>query len=198
MQCNDNSDNIVYLNSAKRAANWIIDSINTEGAFAKYHYVENFSPSYYTRVCWPLLEVYDLTKDTNISTKVSNALEYIAKKQLKNSFNAFETHLNGASKSKWHQSRKEAFAFFTDNGLPKAKDEEYRYTHIGRAIEKSIDFSNFLLHFYTIFSPERKTSICCNMFSVLNLISMSEASAVGLFILLLACWLIKLLMLIPP
>lgn len=80
------TNNVVYLNSAKKAANWIIKSINTEGAFAKYHYVENFSPSYYTRVCWPLLEVYDLTKDTNISTFASNALEYIAKKQLKNSF----------------------------------------------------------------------------------------------------------------
>lgn len=61
--------------------------------------------------------------------------------QLKNNFSAFETHLNGASKSNWHQLRKEAFAYFTEHGLPKAKDEEYRYTHIGRVVEKSVDFS---------------------------------------------------------
>lgn len=62
--------------------------------------------------------------------------------QLKNNFSAFETHLNGASKSNWHQLRKEAFTYFTEHGLPKAKDEEYRYTHIGRAVEKSVDFSS--------------------------------------------------------
>ncbi len=61
--------------------------------------------------------------------------------QVKESFQSFETHLNGASKSQWHQLRKEAFDYFAQKGFPQAKDEEYRYTHIGRALEKSIDFS---------------------------------------------------------
>lgn len=62
--------------------------------------------------------------------------------QLKENFKIFETHLNGTSKSSWHQLRKEALAAFTKNGLPLAKDEEYRYTHIGRVLEKTFDFSN--------------------------------------------------------
>lgn len=61
--------------------------------------------------------------------------------QLKNSFKSFENQLNGASKSKWHQLRKEAFDSLTSKGFPKAKDEEYRYTPIGRKLEKSMDFS---------------------------------------------------------
>ena len=62
--------------------------------------------------------------------------------QLKDKFKTFETHLNGASKSSWHQLRKEALETFVKNGLPLAKDEEYRHTHIGRALEKTFDFSN--------------------------------------------------------
>lgn len=63
--------------------------------------------------------------------------------QLKDNFKTFETRLNGASKTSWHQLRKEALEIFTENGgFPKVKDEEYRYTHIGRALEKSFDFSS--------------------------------------------------------
>ena len=62
--------------------------------------------------------------------------------QLQISFKAFETNLNGARESNWHQLRKEALETFAKNGLPEAKDEEYRYTHIGRALEKTFNFSN--------------------------------------------------------
>jgi len=63
--------------------------------------------------------------------------------QLKDNFKTFESKLNGASKSNWHLLRKEAFEIFSKNGFPKTKDEEYRYTHITRALEKSINFSDF-------------------------------------------------------
>lgn len=62
--------------------------------------------------------------------------------QLKESFKSFESQLNGSSKGKWHQVRKEAFKVFESNGFPKVRDEEYRYTHVGRILEKVIDFSN--------------------------------------------------------
>ena len=50
--------------------------------------------------------------------------------ELKDSFKKFEGHLNGESKSSWHQVRKKAFEVLVENGFPKAKDEEYRYTPI--------------------------------------------------------------------
>ena len=62
--------------------------------------------------------------------------------QLKDSFKKFENQLNGSGKSSWHQLRKEALDTFTQKGFPKAKDEEYRYTPIGRKIEKALDFTN--------------------------------------------------------
>ena len=62
--------------------------------------------------------------------------------QLKENFQKLERHLNGASSSNWHQLRKEAFTSFEKTGFPKAKDEEYRYTQIGRVLEKNFDFSN--------------------------------------------------------
>jgi Fe-S cluster assembly protein SufD len=62
--------------------------------------------------------------------------------QLKKSFSSFESQLNGASKERWHEVRKEAFRIFESNGFPKSKDEEYKYTHVGRVLEKTIDFSS--------------------------------------------------------
>ncbi|MCG8309762.1 MAG: Fe-S cluster assembly protein SufD [Cytophagales bacterium] len=61
---------------------------------------------------------------------------------LKESFRKFENHLNGSGKGHWHQLRKEALSAFSSHGFPKSKDEEYRYTPIGRKLEKAIDFSN--------------------------------------------------------
>lgn len=61
--------------------------------------------------------------------------------QLKDNFKKFETQLNGAAKSNWHLLRKKAFDTFSENGFPSVKNEEYRYTHIGRFLEKTFDFS---------------------------------------------------------
>ena len=61
--------------------------------------------------------------------------------QLKERFKAFETELNGSGNGPWHDLRTEAFSNFEANGFPSAKDEEYRYTHIGRILQKKIDFS---------------------------------------------------------
>ncbi len=67
--------------------------------------------------------------------------ENLMVEQLKNNFKAFEARLNGISKNQWHQMRKEAIDAFTSNGFPGVKDEEYRYTPIGKAIEKNFDLS---------------------------------------------------------
>lgn len=61
--------------------------------------------------------------------------------QLKDRFKAFEAELNGAGQGAWHELRTEALSAFEAKGFPAPKDEEYRYTHIGRALQKNIDFS---------------------------------------------------------
>lgn len=44
-----------YLKAGIKASNWLGECINSDGYFYKYHYYSGFMPSYYTRVCWPLL-----------------------------------------------------------------------------------------------------------------------------------------------
>ena len=61
--------------------------------------------------------------------------------QLKERFKVFEAQLNGAGKGPWHQLRTDAMDAFISKGFPSARDEEYRYTHVGRLLQKNIDFS---------------------------------------------------------
>ena len=56
-------------------------------------------------------------------------------------FETFEKGLNGQSQSPVHQVRRAAMAQLQDTGLPAAKDEEYKFTNLTKAIGKNIDFS---------------------------------------------------------
>lgn len=53
-------------------------------------------------------------------------------------FSEFEASLNGSAQGSLHDKRKEALRLFETQGFPPAKDEEYKYTNIGKALEKSI------------------------------------------------------------
>ena len=55
-------------------------------------------------------------------------------------FEAFEKQLNGQSQSAVHQVRRAAMAQLQNAGLPAAKDEEYKFTNLTKALSKSIDF----------------------------------------------------------
>jgi len=61
--------------------------------------------------------------------------------QIKENFNSFEAQLNGESKLAWHKLRKDAYNVFESKGFPGPKDEEYKYTHVGRLFEKNVHFS---------------------------------------------------------
>jgi Fe-S cluster assembly protein SufD len=60
-----------------------------------------------------------------------------------NSFEAFEKSLNGQSQSSLHQTRRDAIRAFERQGFPDNKSEEYKYTHIAKAIAQKFDFSSF-------------------------------------------------------
>jgi Fe-S cluster assembly protein SufD len=70
--------------------------------------------------------------------------DFAEKTDIKNSFRekfeSFERSLNGSSKSKVHEIRKNAFSQFEKIGFPGPKDEEYKYTQLGRAIESNFAF----------------------------------------------------------
>lgn len=53
-------------------------------------------------------------------------------------FKAFETSLNGSAQGPLHQLRKNALQVFEQTGFPPAKHEEYKYTNIGKALDKQL------------------------------------------------------------
>ena len=55
-----------------------------------------------------------------------------------NNFKEFEANLNGSAQGALHEKRKEALNLFEKTGFPPARDEEYRYTNIAKALQKSI------------------------------------------------------------
>lgn len=55
-------------------------------------------------------------------------------------FEAFEKQLNGQSKSAVHQVRRAAMEQLQATGLPAAKDEEYKFTNLTKALSKNINF----------------------------------------------------------
>lgn len=69
-----------YLDAAARAAHWLRDQQNPDGTWTKHAYRDDFSPSYYSRVAWPMLIVWQLTGDETLRTSAVSALEAILKR----------------------------------------------------------------------------------------------------------------------
>jgi hypothetical protein len=67
-----------FLISASSAARWLADELDeTAGTWTTHAYVQGFSPAYYTRVCWPMLEVWKRTREERIRAKALRALDTI-------------------------------------------------------------------------------------------------------------------------
>ena len=75
-----------YLQSSERAALWLAGNQEADGSWQKFNYVKGFSPSYYSRVAWPILKVYKRSGNEKLKNSGVAALEYIRQRQLKNSF----------------------------------------------------------------------------------------------------------------
>lgn len=59
---------------------------------------------------------------------------------LTSQFEALEKQMNGQSQAAIHQVRKAALAQLQTAGLPAAKDEEYKFTNLTKALSEQIDF----------------------------------------------------------
>ncbi len=82
----DHEQDIRYLESATRAASWLIANQEIDGTWKRFNYVADFSPSYYTRVAWPILKVYSRTHDDKFKEAAINNLLNIKTRQLPNGF----------------------------------------------------------------------------------------------------------------
>lgn len=74
-----------YLDSGVRATEWISRQIDDNGFILSNSYYPNFMPSYYTRVCWPMLLFSENCSDP-IKGKIQKVLDLIQSRQLNNSF----------------------------------------------------------------------------------------------------------------
>lgn len=54
-------------------------------------------------------------------------------------FNSFEKELNGSSETPLHRIRKQAISWFSENGFPSNRQEEWRFTNISPIQEKSFE-----------------------------------------------------------
>jgi len=57
-------------------------------------------------------------------------------------FETFESKLNGQKKLPVHKIRQKAITSFREMGVPGARNEEYKYTNLGKALDKNFDFTN--------------------------------------------------------
>lgn len=75
----DHTQNDKFLQSAREAAHWLAEEVDPiSGKWERYSYKKGFSPAYYTRVCWAMLEVWSRTGDPKIKDAAVRALETIA------------------------------------------------------------------------------------------------------------------------
>ena len=69
-----------YLNSAIKSANWLVSVQDHDGAWRRFSY-NNIQHTYYTRVVWPLLELYQLTLKQSYKQAAINNLEWVLNNQ---------------------------------------------------------------------------------------------------------------------
>jgi Fe-S cluster assembly protein SufD len=77
------------------------------------------------------------------------------KTRIKESFQNFENGLNGMSKTKFHQVRKNAMEHFERLGLPDTKHEEYKYTAIAKVLNKQFSSSEPGKSINVFYEPEK-------------------------------------------
>ncbi len=65
-----------YLLGAEQATKWLANSISNEGSWDKFNFVPGYSPTYYTRVIWPMMMVNSHLKDKNITEQTLKALTF--------------------------------------------------------------------------------------------------------------------------
>jgi len=74
-----------YLASAARAAAWLADEVDESAEMWTTHgYVKGTSPAYYSRVCWPMLEVYSRAGNGKVREAAVRVLGTIARWQQDN------------------------------------------------------------------------------------------------------------------
>ena len=71
------TDEARWLEAAARGASWLAEGVDDAGQWVGGHYRGDFQPSYYTRVAWPMLEVWRLHGDDRIRAAAERVLDRV-------------------------------------------------------------------------------------------------------------------------
>lgn len=72
-----------WKESLYRAATWLAQNVNDQGLWEDGHY-NDFNPTYYTRVAWPMLLADELLKENTISASALKVLDKMSLRVLSN------------------------------------------------------------------------------------------------------------------
>ena len=73
-----------WIGAASRGARWLAQGVNESGVWADGNYMGGFNPSYYTRVAWPMLEVWHENQDAYVRDAAERVLEEISSRTQEN------------------------------------------------------------------------------------------------------------------
>lgn len=73
-----------WLSAASRGASWLESTVDKTGLWSAGHYAAGYQPSYYTRVAWPMLEVWALNGDESLRQAAQRVLDRALNDRLEN------------------------------------------------------------------------------------------------------------------
>lgn len=65
-----------YLQCIERAVAWLMSILEEDGAWKQGAYRKDFTPSYYTRVVWAVLDSNKILQDSTLDAKMQKALDF--------------------------------------------------------------------------------------------------------------------------
>jgi hypothetical protein len=81
----DETSDRKYLEAATRAAEWLAREVDeSAGIWTTHAYKPGYSPAYYSRVCWPMLEVHQRQANSLVKSAALGVLQTIIGWQLEN------------------------------------------------------------------------------------------------------------------
>lgn len=73
-----------HLNGADRALEWLLSSLDSDGAWRQAAFVPGFVPSYYTRAIWGVLQANESIKHPDVEALMRKALDFYARRFMPN------------------------------------------------------------------------------------------------------------------
>lgn len=77
------TEDMIWKNSLHRATSWLAQNVNDQGLWENGHY-NDFNPTYYTRVAWPMLLANEVLKENSISVSALKVLDKMSTRALSN------------------------------------------------------------------------------------------------------------------